>query len=423
MPEHNFALDDLEIGCLEALINMQSFDVQGEINKMELIDSFLNGADVRRILLLLGDGNENHAGRRVLIAEKGSTEPVFTLMFYAHVDVVKPPDEWTNPRFNRRDGKIYGNGAWDMQYAIQQMISLAHTAQVPEGMCVRFVFCPDEEKTSMGIEELIKWPGMNSTDLIISAEIPGPMQLRKPGAPMRFVTKRRGVLKMSGEIWRESRGHGAQGGINAIQEFSQADVLAQRYHRKYLREHGEKHPLLGEDELSETSVLAPRSKFQNTKRKVAFTLNANIVPSTNERSLKDILTVYQTGFETIAKLRHWERKEIKHKLIMTHPSADASYPPYSQNSDHQLFLPVRRAIQNICHPDKEAVEEPGVAWADQNKLVAALYSCIDIFADGANCHDSHEWVREEDIGRIREVFRYCIEEAFLPTIEARRGSV
>ncbi len=412
MSEQNFDLDYLELGGFETMVNIPSYDVQGEIRMTDLIEQYLQGADVRITSLPLGDSADEHAGRRVLIAEKGSVNAEFTLMFYVHVDAVKPPASWANPNFYRQDGKIFGNAGWDMKYAIPIMISLAHTARVPEGMNVRFVFCPDEEKTSKGMLKLLSWEPMRKTDLVISGEIPGDVPPRESGAPMRFVTKRRGVVKMTGEIWREERGHGSGSGVNAIREFSYANVLVQRYQRQFIRENGGSHPLLGEDELREAGVTAPKSKFQNTKRRLSFDMNANIVPTAHPRSFESILKMYQDGFERIARARKWAAKGIHHSLTNVGAAIDPSYLPYDQDNNHRLFLPVRGAIQKVCHPDQEATEAPGYAWADQNLLVAAGYPCIEVFADGANCHDANEWVSEADIGRVREVFRYCIERAF-----------
>ena len=420
MSEQNFALDHLELGGFETMVNIPSYDVQGEIRMTDFIEQCLREADVRIISLPLGDSTDEHSGRRVLIAEKGSQDAEFTLMFYTHVDAVRPPASWANPHFHRREGKIYGNAAWDMKYKIPIMISLAHTARVPKGMNVRFAFCPDEEKTSKGAHKLLAWNKMKETDLVISGEIPGDVPQREPGAPMRFVTKRRGVVKMTGEIWREERGHGSRAGVNAIREFSNANVLVQRYQKQFIKESGGTHPILGHDELREAGLMAPKSKYQNTKRRLSFDMNANVVPTARPRSFEDILRTYQDGFERIARARKWAANGIHHSLTRVDDSIDPSYLPYDQSSDHELFLPVREAIRNVCHPDQEATETPGIAWGDQNLFVAKGIPCFEVFADGSNCHDSNEWVCEEDIGKIREVFRHCIEQAFLPIIEKQR---
>jgi len=412
MSDYHFDLDHLELGGFETIVNIPSYDVPGEIRVTDFIEQCLRGADVRITSLPLGDSTDMHAGRRVLIAEKGSPNAEFTLMFYAHVDAVKPPASWANPNFHRHDGKIDGSASWDMKYKIPIMISLAHTAHVPEGMNVRFAFCPDEEKTSKGVHKLIAWEKMKETDLVISGEIPGDVLPREPGAPMRFVTKRRGVVKMTGEIWRDERGHGSRGGVNAIREFSHADVLVQRYQKKFIEQNGGNHPLLGDDELREVGVMAAKSKYQNTKRRVTFDINAHIVPTAHPRSFESILATYQQGFERIALTRKWATMGVHHALTRIDDSIDPSYLPYEQRNDHPFFLPVRDAIRKVCHPNHEATEVPGYAWADQNLLVAAGYPCIEVFADGANCHDANEWVSESDIGRIREVFRYCIEKGF-----------
>jgi acetylornithine deacetylase/succinyl-diaminopimelate desuccinylase-like protein len=426
-----FELDDLELWGLTQLARQPSHDIEGEIAKIRLIEEMLRRSNTHLHHIPVGDG------RNVLVAEKGShTNTLFTLMLYAHVDTVEGSEGWHERyELKREAGRISFIDAWDMQAAIQQMISLAYTIEVPDGVNVFFAFAPDEERNSAGVEALLRWHRMREVDLVISSEI-GPHPPSEPSHPVRVITSRMGSLKIDGTITTQ-RSHGAlPGAPNALTEYQEAMHLLRRI---FARTFARKHPLhVRGEEISDAGSSAHQSRTLDTVEKAEFAYMVRTVPgSPLERALAiqrccfcrpeeldawlhDILTAHSRVFRDIHTLRRWAQKKVSCTLIQSR--VRTSYEPYELDPASESVQLVSRAVREVCHPHRDPVLVGAPSWADSNKFVAAGYPCVDVPNNGDKAHETGSWVEERSVAMIREVFRHLIEVTLAGLVRERNGA-
>lgn len=151
-----------EVDLAEQLLAFDTSDVTGLERAMDFAAGWLNAAGVPVREVRFPD-------RRCLIATAGDGPA--RIIFNGHLDVVPGDPAQFSPV--RRDGRLYGRGAYDMKGALAaMMLAVADlAAQRLRGAVVELVIVPDEERSEPGLNcsEALARDGLRG-DIVICGE-------------------------------------------------------------------------------------------------------------------------------------------------------------------------------------------------------------------------------------------------------------
>lgn len=370
-------------------------------------------------------------GRHNLILGKGSgDEAKCTIMIPAHVDsfgaISKELLQLKNDEFDA--DRKRGRKTWDMGAAILNSIAGAAEFDVPEGMQVYWVFTVDEERNSLGARKLFPkpeegwegWEGWKRVDLVLSSEIG---ELTRRPAPddraMRYITARRGRLKMIGSIDVMNKGHGANPETPCATEAeNEAKYLLRHSFYKdvgFGKPPKKTHPLLIEEKFETRDVRSDEPEGDTQNRSVTFKISQRLVPpSTLESALEEQKRI----FEAIAAKGEWARWNIQHSL--KRDPRKTSYEPYEMPEENTAV----EIAKNIMRDVSGAEPVPAGAWSASDEclyfaellkrtsggtFVGTNKGVVNIPIIGNHAHSPEEWVSWRDAARVRTVIRMLIE--------------
>ncbi len=384
------SLTDVDLEQFERLTRQESFTLEGQAAKMELVERLIeeriracaeslqqrlrgesvNAEDAERQAREMTQQvhirrQRVDAVRHNLIVGRGDGSSAnLRVMVPAHVDTVFPadvplprqrPPGWEQDiiartrmlQFTRdphdRD-RIRGLGVWDMGASVLNGVALAAETDIPKGMHVDYVFTVDEEVGSLGALKLIKeWPGWPKVDIVLSSEI-GPLATRPPegDTAMRYAVARRGRAKFLGtySIDNDRMGHGAvDDQSNAVQAFVHAMFHLER---RFYGSDGappiqHRHPLLGEDKFDFGFMESNDPPGLVNPQLAAYKLFIQQVPPGSPEDCGEALREFLDGY---ARKNSWERFGISYTLGLS--GAATSYPPYT--------MPIRVDGSPMPHP-------------------------------------------------------------------------
>ncbi len=450
MPEISpYRIGNEDLHDFERLTAQESHSIEGQIAKMEMIESMIRARDlaqrraaaveirdaqgltggelaeavnqrvqnIRVSRMLLGDGRFN------LILEKGDDDrdnddpSVYRVMIPAHVDTVNSGAPTQILHDPKHPDRVHGLGVYDMGAAVLNNIDLAITTKIPKGMKAYFVFTVDEEKNSVGARELIKqwdvWPLINA---VVSSEI-GPVPPLEEGDPrVRLITARTGRLKIIGNISIDPRaqGHGSEKDMpNASSALRHLlNSLDKRFYNGYDDPEGgprepkqqRTHPLLGEEMIEDGDIDASKTRegyFPPDRAQFEFALRMS-PPSTQDEYLRNIVR-WSRG---IAKRGEWSRWGINHSV--TRNPGLASYSPYELPPDDPVVRVASSIIQKITGVAPDIVGAPSVS--DECDYAEAGKAVITIPPNGDEAHHPDEWVSLSSTLKIRAIVRALLED-------------
>jgi acetylornithine deacetylase/succinyl-diaminopimelate desuccinylase-like protein len=131
------------------------------------------------VTTMLVDIVEGGSVRENVIATQGSGKD-FVLWVTGHMDTIQPKDDWpenaraTARTLMQKGDKLSGLGVFDMKAGLWQMLELARTCNVPQGMTVVYLFLVDEERDSKGMLAALRAVGGGTIPMphfVISPEI------------------------------------------------------------------------------------------------------------------------------------------------------------------------------------------------------------------------------------------------------------
>lgn len=465
-------LDKMDHRHFEALTAQESFSIDGQRKKMEMIEKMiwerwkvgwqrvrtelmereLRGELLREELdrrvqmisvsrLPLGDGRFNliveKRGRRTSREKKP-----LSIMVPAHVDTVNASEHLLELRTDVADADRYtGRGVYDMGAGVLNAMYLAAEVDVPDDMTAYFIFTVDEEKDSKGVKALIQeWKAWQDIDIVISNEI-GPDETKRPPTGRVIHTGRRGRGKWLGTIDVHKRGHQAKRGVPNSSE-ALIEVLGkvkQRFYEgKLSADPGQvverieppiqlKHDLL-EEEILEFGELKSMKPFPGyvPPSAAGFDLSAQLVPGSDRdeegRPITRVEAVYRQikkVFQEIAKAGKWEDFQIDWTFIRN--LTETSYEPYAMPANHPVSRIVREIYERVANvmvsetgatsvADECELAESMLERLPNNTFEGNIAGVISLPTEGGEAHNDDEWVSKRSIAEVRHIMRLLIED-------------
>jgi acetylornithine deacetylase/succinyl-diaminopimelate desuccinylase family protein len=290
-----------------------------------------------------------------------------TLLFYGHIDTVKPCEGWDHSPFKPviKNNLVYGLGACDMKGGLSALICSAEKIINMDLDCnVLFAFATDEELYSRGCDTLIRRGKLRGVDAAISAEPTG-LSLIEIG--------RRGRIVYDVKV----RGHSSHGaipeqGVNAVNEASKLILNL------------EKLPLgkYNSTVFGSVSVLSISggTEFLSVPDSCHILIDRHLVPGeSKEAALSQLENLVKSlNSQAEFKVKIMERKT---------PFMD----PYILKEDAKIIKIVEEACQKVIKTKPRRVV--GLSVADENYLVnRAKIPTVTIGPSGGNDHSPNEYV-------------------------------
>ena len=313
------------------------------------------------------------AGRLNTVAEVGGEGP--TLVLCAHLDTVGTAGMSAPFAPERRDGRLYGRGAYDMKGSVAAvMAALVALAGRPLGGRVLAALVADEEHASLGAQAFL---AAQRADACILTE-PSEGEL---------------VLAHKGFAWFELTCHGraAHGsrwdlGESAIAAAARLVGAADRFDREVLRER--RHPLVGPASLH-AATIAGGSGWSTYAERCVVRLERRTLPGEEAESVRrEIEELAATG---------GARTEVECVLERRPMVCDRQAP---------IARAVRAAVAAVSG---RTPREIGVGyWMDAALFAEAGIPTVDFGPSGAGAHEAVEWV---DVASLAETARVLVAAA------------
>jgi acetylornithine deacetylase len=299
-----------------------------------------------------------------------------SLMFNGHIDTVTLAGFAGDPlKPIRRDGRLYGRGAFDMKSGVAAMMVAAARAKEARLKGDVIVACvADEEHASFGTEEVV---ARFRADTAIVTE-PSHLEL---------------TIAHKGFAWFEIivRGRAAHGsrpelGIDAIAKAGKFLTTLEAWDKR-LRAHPT-HPRLGAGSVH-ASLIEGGQEWSSYPAECRIKIERRTVPG-------------ETGASVAAELR-----AILAEIAAADPDFNAELiaglerRPFEVAEDAPIVAALRDAA--IAHLGRTPAWRGEPFWTDCAILAAAEIPCVMFGADGGGAHAAEEWAEEKSVEGLADI--------------------
>jgi acetylornithine deacetylase len=319
---------------------------------------------------------EARAGRPSIVGIARGTGGGRSLMFNGHIDTVTLAGYAGDPlKAERRDGKLYGRGAFDMKSGVAAMMVAAARAKEARVAGDLFVACvADEEHASFGTQDVVT---RFRADAAIVTE-PSHLEL---------------TIAHKGFVWYEVviRGRAAHGsrpelGIDAIAKAGKFLTALEAWDRRLRVKPS--HARLGAGSVH-ASLIQGGQELSSYPAECRIKLERRTVPG-------------ETGETVVAELR-----AILAEIAASDPAFQAEVitglerPPFEAAEDAPIVSALREAATARLGRTPAWRGEP--FWTDCAILAGAGIPCVMFGADGGGAHAAEEWVEERSVEALAEI--------------------
>jgi acetylornithine deacetylase len=319
---------------------------------------------------------EARPGRPSIVGIARGTGGGRSLMFNGHIDTVTLAGYAGDPlRPARRDGKLYGRGAFDMKSGVAAMMVAAAQAKRAKLAGDVFVACvADEEHASFGTEEVV---ARFRADAAIVTE-PSHLEL---------------TVAHKGFVWYEVvvRGRAAHGsrpelGVDAIAKAGKFLTAIEEWDRR-LRSRLS-HARLGSGSVH-ASLIQGGQEWSSYPAECRIKLERRTVPG-------------ETGAIVAAEL-HAILAEIaaNDPTFQAEAMAGLERPPFEAVEDAPIVLALQKAATERLGRAPAWRGEP--FWTDCAILAGAGIPCVMFGADGGGAHAAEEWAEGASVEALAKI--------------------
>jgi acetylornithine deacetylase len=319
---------------------------------------------------------ETRPGRPSIVAIARGTGGGRSLIFNGHIDTVTLAGYAGDPlKPLRRDGKLYGRGAFDMKSGVAAMMVAAAEARKAKLAGDVLVACvADEEHASFGSEEVA---ARFRADAAIVTE-PSHLEL---------------TVAHKGFVWYEIvvRGRAAHGsrpelGVDAIAKTGKFLTAIEDWDRR-LRAHPS-HARLGSGSVH-ASLIQGGQEWSSYPAECRIKLERRPVPGETSA--------------TFATELHAILAEIAANDPAFHAEAIAGLerPPFEAAEDAPIVLALQKAATARLGRAPAWRGEP--FWTDCAILAGAGIPCVMFGADGGGAHAAEEWAEEGSVEALAKI--------------------
>jgi acetylornithine deacetylase len=299
-----------------------------------------------------------------------------SLMFNGHIDTVTLAGYAGDPlKPLRRDGRLYGRGAFDMKSGVAAMMVAAVRAKAARLAGDVLVACvADEEHASFGTEEVVK---SFHADAAIVTE---PSHLELTIAHKGFAWYEIIVLG------RAAHGSRPELGVDAIAKAGRFLTAIEEWDRR-LRAHPT-HARLAAGSVH-ASLVEGGQEWSSYPAECRIKIERRTVPG-------------ETGECVAAELR-----AILAEIAATDPAFKAEMiaglerPPFEVAADEPVVAALREAA--AAHLGRAPAWRGEPFWTDCAILAAAGIPCVMFGADGGGAHAAEEWAEEASVEALADI--------------------
>jgi acetylornithine deacetylase/succinyl-diaminopimelate desuccinylase family protein len=332
---------------------------------------------------------EQRPGRPSIVGIARGSGGGRSLMFNGHYDTVTLAGYAGDPlKPQRRDGRLYGRGAFDMKSGVAAMMVAAERAKAA-GLAgdVLLACVADEEHASFGTEEVLT-------------------RFRADAAIVTEPSHLQATIAHKGFAWCEVlvRGRAAHGsrpelGVDAIAKAGKFLVALEEWNLR-LSAHPT-HSRLGAGSVH-ASLIEGGQELSSYPAECRVKLERRTVPGETAESVAAELRAI---LDRIAK----EDPEFRAELI-----AGLARAPFEVAEDAPIVAALREAATARLGQAPEWRGEP--FWTDCAILAEAGIPCLMFGADGGGAHAAEEWVEEKSVETLADILeamarRYCRRSA------------
>ncbi|HYC25231.1 MAG TPA: ArgE/DapE family deacylase [Roseiarcus sp.] len=319
---------------------------------------------------------EARPGRPSIVAIVRGTGGGRSLMFNGHIDTVTLAGYAGNPLAAlRRDGRLYGRGAFDMKSGVAAMMVAASRAKGLGLAGDLLVACvADEEHASFGTQEVV---ARFKPDAAIVTE-PSHLQL---------------TLAHKGFAWYEVvvRGRAAHGsrpelGVDAIAKAGKFLTAVTELDRRLRAVPS--HPRLGAGSIH-TSLIKGGEEMSSYPAECRIWLERRTIPGETPESVAGEIGAL---LDRIAAEDPAFRAELLPGLAR---------PPFEAKEDWPIVAALRQAA--TARLGKEVELRGESFWTDCAIFAGAGVPCAMFGADGGGAHAAEEWVEEASVEALADI--------------------
>jgi acetylornithine deacetylase len=335
---------------------------------------------------------ENRPGRPSIVGVARGTGGGRSLMFNGHIDTVTLAGYAGDPlAASRRDGKLYGRGAFDMKSGVAAMMVAANRAKEEKLAGDVVVACvADEEHASFGTEEVV---ARFRADAAIVTE-PSHLEL---------------TIAHKGFVWFDVivRGRAAHGsrpelGIDAIAKAGKFLVALEQWDQRLRRV--STHPRLGSGS-AHASLIEGGQELSSYPAQCRIRLERRTVPG---ETIETVAAELQAICEAIAR----EDRDFCAELI-----PGLARAPFEVAQDAAIVSTLRAAAAARLGGTPAWRGEP--FWTDCAILAEAGVPCVMFGADGGGAHAAEEWADEASVTALADILFDTAVQFCRPAASAR----
>jgi acetylornithine deacetylase len=319
---------------------------------------------------------EERRGRPSIVGVARGAGGGRSLMFNGHTDTVTLAGYGGDPlAAERRGGRLYGRGAFDMKSGVAAMMAAAARAKASGLAGDIIVACvADEEHASFGTEEVV---ARFKADAAIITE-PSHLQL---------------TVAHKGFAWYEIvvRGRAAHGsrpdlGVDAIAKSGRLLTALEDWDRR-LRANPS-HPRLGAGSVH-ASLIKGGEEMSSYPAECRLSLERRTIPGETRESVSGEIAAI---LDRIASEDPAFRAELLPGLAR---------PPFEAKEDWPIVEILRQAA--TARLGKPALFRGESFWTDCAILADAGIPCVLFGADGAGAHAAEEWAEEASVEALADI--------------------
>jgi succinyl-diaminopimelate desuccinylase len=343
-----------EAHLAEQLISVDTSDHPGLDHAIDFVAGWLDGrgVPVREVQL---------EGRRCLIAGIGDG-PV-RVIFNGHLDVVPGHPEQFRPQ--RRDGRLYGRGAYDMKAALASMMQAAGDLARDglEGARLELVVVPDEERAD---------PGANCSEMLVRDGLRADFVICGEPTNLHVGVQAKGVLLLRMRV----PGVAAHGSTPALGRNAITRAIHMYETIKSLPFMGE-HSAMFESPSVNLGRIAGGDALNKVPDHCSIWIDVRTLPG-------------QSTGEVLAQIQHLD-PEVEVEVLLNRSPADV--PP-----DHPMVTALLEAAR-AHDPGSVAVGRNGSS--DAIPFLEAGVPAVEFGPVGAGHHGPHEYVEIDSLRTYR----------------------
>src|SRR5579863_1218488 len=319
---------------------------------------------------------EQRPGRPSIVGFARGTGGGRSLMFNGHYDTVTLAGYAGDPlKPERRGGRLYGRGAFDMKSGVAAMMVAAARAKTAKLAGDLIVACvADEEHASFGTEEVVA-------------------QFRADAAIVSEPSHLQATVAHKGFAWCEVivRGRAAHGsrpelGIDAIAKAGKFLVALEEWDRR-LRARPS-HPRLGAGSVH-ASLIEGGREWSSYPAECRIKLERRTVPGETPASVKAEIKAILAGIAA-------GDPDFRAELV-----PGLARPPFEVAEDAPIVGALSEAAAARLGRAPEWRGEP--FWTDCAILAGAGIPCLMFGADGGGAHAAEEWAEEASVEALADI--------------------